>query len=161
MIEIKTALYDHFKNDNAKNENGEWYDDDHRTYLEMLGVTADNFHRRLAPVRQPELLKGNIPIIAYYIINMPQDGQISQLKEVILQLDIYDDDPTLVSIEKIAKRHFQMLDGRVLSNSLPYLGKWKHITEMDVPLVNPYFFCYTQRFQSYVKRTDGVTGKKY
>ena len=167
MTEILAAIYNKLKNDNGKDSNGDWLDDyDHRTYVEILGTTETDLYKHLVPVKQPELLKENSPIVAFNVSNMPTNRLSVLFKDFVLDFDIYTDDTTFEENLKIAKRHFQLLEGEVTpvgsltAAELPYIGKWYHVTEMSVPLLNPNFFCYSQRFMTVVKREKLLTRKK-
>ena len=164
MIEILTAVYNKLANDNGKDSKGNWLDDyDHRTYVEILGTPI---YKHLVPVKQPELMKDNMPIVAFSLGNMPTHKLSPLFKDFILDFDIYTNDNTFVENLKIAKRHFQLLEGEVIpvgsstAAELPYIGKWYHVTEMSVPMLNPNFFCYSQRFITAIKREKLVGRKK-
>lgn len=154
------AVYDYFKNDDAKDDNGNWLDDyDHRTYCEILGTTADELYKHLVPVRQPEILEENLPIVSFHT-SIRQSRFGPYFKEITLDLDIYTEDNTLEENLKISKRHFQLLESKILSVNLPYLGKWHLIAEMPLVLMNPDLFCYSQRFITILKREFLVTKRK-
>ena len=159
MIEILTAIYNELANDNGKDSKGNWLDDyDHRTYLEILGTPL---YKHLVPVKQPELMKENMPIVSFNLSSMPTHRLSPLFKDFVLDFNIYTHDNTLEENLKIAKRHFQLLEGEVISvPELPYIGKWRHVTEMSMPLLNPNFFCYSQRFMTVIKREKLVSRKK-
>ena len=159
MIEILTAIYNELANDNGKDSKGNWLDDyDHRTYVEILGTPL---YKHLVPVKQPELMKENMPIVSFNLSSMPTHRLSPLFKDFVLDFDIYTHDNTFAENLKIAKRHFQLLEGEVISvPELPYIGKWRHITEMQMALLNPNFFCYSQRFMTVIKREKLVSRKK-
>ncbi len=164
MKEILSAVYNKLKNDNAKDSKGNWLDDyDHQTYVEILGTPL---YTHLIPVKQPELMKANMPIVSFSLSSMPTHRLSPLFKDFILDFDIYTDDSTFEENVKIAKRHFQLLEGEVTpvgsssAAELPYIGKWRHITEMQVPMLNPNFFCYSQRFMTVIKREKLINSKK-
>jgi hypothetical protein len=161
MKEVLEAIYDYFKNDDAKDDKGNWLDDyDHRTYLELLNTDMDNLHKHLIPTRQPEVIQANLPIVAFYIIDMPLHRLSPFFKDITVEFDIYTNDTTLEQNLDIAKRHFQLLEKKVLSTNLAYLGKWYHQTEMSLLLSNPNLYCYAQRFVAVVKREYLITKRK-
>ena len=163
MIEILEAVYSKLENDNGKDSKGNWLDDyDHRTYVEMMGTP---FYKHLVPAKQPELMKENMPIVAFSTSSMPTHRLSPLFKDFVLDFDIYTHDNTFEENLKIAKRHFQLLEGEVIlalgsRTPLPYIGKWWHVTEMQVPMLNPNFFCYSQRFITAVKREKLVGRRK-
>ena len=159
MIEILTAIYNELENDNGKDSKGNWLDDyDHRTYVEILGTPL---YKHLVPVKQPELMKENMPIVSFNLSSMPTHRLSPLFKDFVLDFNIYTHDNTFEENLKIAKRHFQLLEGEVISvPELPYIGKWRHVTEMSMPLLNPNFFCYSQRFMTVIKREKLVSRKK-
>lgn len=162
MLEVLQAIYDYFKNDDAKDNKGNWLDDyDHRTYKEILNADINSFHKHFVPTRQPELIETNMPLVAFYAIDMPSHSRLDRFFKVLtVEFDIYTNDSTLEENLKIAKRNFQLLEGKILDAPLPYLGKWHHQTELQLFLTIPNFYCYAQRFTTAVKREYLVTKKK-
>lgn len=162
MIEVLEAVYNYFKNDDGKDANGNWLDDyDHRTYLEILNTDTGNFHKHLIPVRQPELVEENLPIVSFYTVNMPTNKLSPFFKDISVEFDIYTKDATLEGNLKTAKRHFQLLEGKIRPvSNFPYIGRWYHLTEMQLVLANPNIYCYAQRFVTVIKREFLTTGKK-
>ncbi len=163
MTEVLQALYEYFKGDTGKDANGNYLDDyQHGTYKSLLGATTANFHKHLIPARQPQLMKDNVPMVAFYIVAAPPHKIAPMFSVITIEFDIYTDDPTLASNMKIAQRHYQLLQENVIPEvvELPYLGKWFHQTEMQLLLSDPAFYCYAQRFIVAVKREFLETGKK-
>ena len=161
MIEVLTALYGYLKADTGKDADGNWLDSsDTRTYAVMLGTTAALIHKHLIPTRQPQLTNDNLPIVSFYMIGMPVNSVAQEFKDATIQIDIYSNDTTLVENLKIARRHFQLLENHIISSDLPWLGVWRHSTELQMLLSNPNLYCYSQRFIVPVKREFAETRKK-
>jgi len=163
MTEVLQALYEYFRDDDGKDVKGNYLDDyQHITYKALLGATAANFHKHFVPSRQPQLLKDNVPVVAFYTVSMPPHNLAPIFNIITVEFDIYTDDPTLFTNTKIAQRHYQLLQEKIIPTpvTLPYLGKWHHQTEMQLLLNNPNFFCYAQRFIVAVKREFSETKRK-
>ena len=159
MIEVLQALYNYLKNDNGKDSKGNWLDDyDHKTYVELLSTDVNNIHKHLIPAKQPDILDENLPIVSYYSSSTPHLILSRFFKDIIVDFDIYTKDNTLEENLKIARRHYQLLNEKIITiDNFPYIGRWYWMTEMQTVLANPNLYCYTQRFITVVKREFLVT----
>lgn len=163
MTEVLQAIYEYLKNDSGKDAKGNYLDDyQHITYKALLGADDTNIHKHLVPTRQPQLMKENMSMVAFYITSMPPHNIAKIFNIITVEFDIYTDDPTLSINTKIAQRHYQLLQKKIIPTqvTLPYLGKWHHQTEMQLLLNNPNFYCYAQRFVVGVKREFLETKRK-
>jgi len=162
MEEVLKAVFGYFQNDDGKNSKGEWLDpDDHRTYSEILDVSSENIGEHLVPVKQPRLNDDVMPLVAFYTSNFPIYKPVPMFKTLLLDFDIYTKDNLFVENVKIAKRHFQLLEGYIISiPDVAYGGVWRHVTEFQVPMKNANYFCYTQRFEVPIQRVNRITKLK-